>query len=72
MTCHYPHLGIAFDWSSLMENLLQPIRSTAQIWVVTRHQYGITVLVPQQSSHGETCGDAAKFRLFSQATEFSA
>ena len=43
----YPDLGIAFDWSSLMENFLQPIRSTARIWVVTGHQYGISVLVPQ-------------------------
>ena len=23
-------------------NLLQPIRSTTQVWLVTRHQYGIT------------------------------
>ena len=32
MTRHYPDLGCAFDWS---------IRSTTQIWVLTRHQYGI-------------------------------
>ena len=38
MTCHYPDLGSAFDWSSRVGNLLQPIRSTTQIWVVTRHQ----------------------------------
>ena len=29
------------DWSCRLGNLIQPIRSTTQIWVVTRHQYGI-------------------------------
>ena len=38
MTCHYPNLGSATDWSCHEGNLLQPIRSTTQIWVVTRHQ----------------------------------
>ena len=37
MTRHYPDLGSVSDWSCCMENLLQPIRSTTQIWVVTRH-----------------------------------
>jgi len=32
-----------------MEKLLQPIRKTTQIWVVTRHQYGISAFVPQMS-----------------------
>ena len=51
-----------------MGNLLQPIRSTAQIWVVMRHQqYGIFALVSQTSFRGETSGNIAKFRLFSQA-----
>ena len=36
------------------------------IWVVTRHQYGISVLVPQTSFPGETSGDDAKCWLFSQ------
>ena len=40
MTCHYPDLGSASDWSYRVGNLFQPIRSTTQIWVVTRHQYG--------------------------------
>ena len=31
---------VASDWPNHMGNLLQPIRSTTQIWVVTRHQYG--------------------------------
>ena len=30
MTCHYPDLGSAFDWSYRVGNLLQPIRSTTQ------------------------------------------
>ena len=34
------NLGGASDWSYREEILLQPIRSTTQIWVVTRHQYG--------------------------------
>ena len=46
----------------------QPIRSTKQIWVVTRHQYGISLLVSQTSFRRETSGGVAKCRLFSQAT----
>ena len=49
-------------------NLLQPIRSTAQVWVVTRHQYGISALVSQTSFRGEKSGDVAKCRLSCQAT----
>ena len=45
MTCHYPDLGSASDWSCRVGNLFQPITSTTQIWVVTRHQYGISALV---------------------------
>ena len=33
------------------------------MWVVTRHQYGISTLASQ-----ETSGSVAKCRLFSQAT----
>ena len=43
---HYPDLGSASDWSCRLGNLIQPITSTTQIWVVTRHQYGIFALVP--------------------------
>ena len=68
MTRHYPDLSSASDWSWRVENLLQPIRSTTQIWVVTRHQYGISVLVSQTSFRGETSGDVAKRRLFSRAS----
>ena len=44
-----------------------PIRGTNQIWLVTRHQYGISALVSQTSFRGETRG-VAKCRLCSQAT----
>ena len=72
MTRHYPDLGNASDWSCRVGNLIQPIRSTTQIWRVTRHQYGISALVSQTSFGGETCGSVAKCRLFSQAIEFRA
>ena len=39
MTRHYPDPGCASDWSCLKESLIRPIRSTTQIWVITRHQY---------------------------------
>ena len=67
MTLHYPELGIASDWSCRVGNLIQPIRGATQIWVVTRHQYGISALVSQTSFGGETSGSVAKCRLFSQA-----
>ena len=41
-----------------------------KIWVVTRHQYGISALVSETSFGGETSGSVAKCRLFSQATLF--
>ena len=68
MTRHYPDLGSASDWSCRVGNLIQPIRSTTQIWVVMRHQYGISALVSQTSFGGETRGSIAKCQLFSQAT----
>ena len=71
MTRHYPDLGSASDWSCRVGNLIQPIRSTTQIWVVTRHQYGISALVSQKSFGLETSGGVAKCRLFSQADKNS-
>ena len=67
MTCHYPDLGSASNWSCRKGNLLQPIKSTIQIWVVTRHQYKISALIPQTSFiRRETRGGVyvAKGRLF--------
>ena len=40
------------------------------MWVVMRHQYGISALVSQTSFGGETSGSVTKCRLFSQATLF--
>ena len=40
---------------------------TTQIWVVTRHQYGISALVSQTSFGGETSGSITKCHLSSQA-----
>ena len=70
MTCHCPDLGSASHWSRHKGNFLQPIKSATQIWVVTRHQYKISALVPQTSFiRRETRGGVfvAKGRLFSQA-----
>ena len=52
MTRHYPELDSASHWSYRVGNLIQPIRSTTQIWVMTRYQYGISVLVSQMSFGG--------------------
>ena len=68
MTRHYPDLGNAFDWSCRVGNLLQPIKSTFQIWVVTRHQCGISALIFQTLFCRETSGGVARCRLFSKAT----
>ena len=65
---HYPDLVSASDWSCRLRSLLQPIRSTTQIWVVTRHRYGICALVSQTSTRGETVSGVAKCPLFSHAT----
>ena len=40
------------------------MRSTTQIWVVTRHQYGISVLVSQTSFGGKTSGSVANVGCF--------
>ena len=67
MTLHYPDLVSVSDWSCRVGYLIQPIRSTSQIWVVPRHQYGISALVSQTSFGGETSGSVARCRLFSKA-----
>ena len=65
---HYPDLGSASDLLCREGISFQPIRSTTKIWVVTRHQYGISALVTQTSFYEGSSGDLAKHRLFSQAT----
>ena len=67
MTCHYPDLGSASDWLNENSLVVQPIRSATKIWVVTRHQYGISALVTQTSFCEGSSGDLAKRRLFSQS-----
>ena len=67
MTCHNLDLDSASDWLKQISFAARPIRSTTQIWVVTRHQYGISAVVSQTSFRGETSGCVAKCRLFSQA-----
>ena len=59
MTCHYSDQSSASDWSCREGNLLEPIRRTAHIWVVTRHgiKHGISAFVTSQEC-----------RLFSQAS----
>ena len=70
MTCYYPDLTRAPNWTCRVGNLFQQIKSTTQIWVVTCLQYGISGLVSQTSFRGETSGGVAKCRLFSQATHW--
>ena len=70
MTRHYPDLGSASDWSYRVGNLIQPIRSTTQLWVTQLwviHQNGISGLFSQTSFGGKNSGSVAKCRLFSQA-----
>ena len=43
MTFHYPDLGSAFDWLKEISLAALPIENTGQIWVVTHHQYGISL-----------------------------
>lgn len=69
MTCHYPGLLKVFDWLKQVSIASRPIRSTAQIWVVTRHHYWIFAFLPQTSFWGETRGGVAKCRLFSHGTK---
>ena len=68
MTSQYPYLGSASDLKQI-SHAARPIRSTTQIWVVTRHKYGISALVPQTSFGGKTSRDVAKCRLFFRPTQ---
>ena len=59
MTRHYSDLGSASNWLMQISHAAPwPIRSTTPIWVVKRHQYGISGLVSQSSICGETSGCA--------------
>ena len=69
MKRHYPDLGSASYWSCRLVNLIQPIRSATQIWVVVLHQSRISTLISQTSFGGETSGSVVKCWLFSQANK---
>ena len=52
MTCHYPDLGsVSVRWKQI-SLAPRPIRGTTQIWVVTRHQFGICAVISQTSFCG--------------------
>ena len=65
---HYPGLGIASDRLKWISLATRPIRSPTQIWVVTRHQYGISTVVAEMSFREETSGGITKWQLFSRAS----
>ena len=67
--CDYQNLGSASDWLCWEENLLEAIKGTTQIWAMTRHQYGISVISIDflQLFLRETSNNIAKCQLFSQA-----
>ena len=67
---HFPDVGIACDWLKHIFLAIRPIRSLTQIWVVIRHRYGISPLVPQTSFRGENSYGLAKCRQFSQAVKY--
>ena len=54
MMCHYLDLDDDSDWLKHISLAALSIRNATQIWVVTRHQYGISALVPQKSFRGKT------------------
>ena len=62
MMNHYPNLIPLFSRKFASSNKHYPI------WVVTRHQYGISLLVPQASFRGKTSDGVGKCRLFCQGT----
>ena len=65
MTCHYPNLGSASAMMKKIPFAVRPIRGTTQIWLVTRHQYGISSPVPSQTSfRGETSGGLPNIGCF--------
>ena len=61
---HYPDLGNAPEWLKQISLVTRPIRSTIQIRVVTRNQYGISANGAETSFGGKTSGDVMKRRLF--------
>ena len=56
MKCHHPDLDSASDWLKQISRAARSIKSTTQIFVVTRRQYGIFARVSQTSFRGKTSG----------------
>ena len=61
------HYWFPRDLSCFERNLLQPIRSFTQICEVTRHQYGISKLVPRSHFAKKVVMASRYALLFSQA-----
>ena len=70
MTHHDPDLDSISDWLNQIFHAAQPIISSTQIWVLMRHQYGISALVSQTSLGRETSDSITKCWLFYQAKHF--
>jgi len=64
ITSHYPDLGNFSDYLRQIFLAARPIRSTIQIWVVTRRQHGISALVCQTSFPGKTSGGVRNVDCF--------
>lgn len=64
MACHSAVLGGASDWLKQISHVVQQIRSTTNICVVTRHRCGVFAVVPQTPFRRKTSSGVAKCRLF--------
>ena len=62
MTHHHPDLVSVSDWVKQISHMGRTLRSTTQIWVVTRQ--GFSALRPQTSFCMEIKGSVAKRQLF--------
>ena len=67
MMFHYLGLNSASDWLKQITLAAQPIRSTDQNWMVTRHQYGISAVILQMLFCEETSGSIAQCWSLAQA-----
>ena len=56
MKCHHLDLDGASDWLKQISHAARSIKSTTQLFVVTRHQYRIFAHVSQTSFRGKTSG----------------
>ena len=64
MTRHYTDLGGVSDWLKRISCAARQIRSTSQIRVVTRYEYGISPIVPETSFRGKTSGSVKNVGCF--------